>query len=227
MAQYLGMVCVTIDYHFCPEISVPQQVDECIIGYKYIMNELKVDPKKIIMIGESAGGSLILLLLQKLKQLGLPQPCCAAPTSSLTDLSGQTAMKCQNEQGIVDGMFWFNSESYIDILIDDEDKKEWDKTKPGSEERYKIARLPKYSPAFGDFKGLCPLFISASEQEVFQNDNKLIVEKCKEFGVECEYDFDPYLLHGTILWSAAIPEARDKLIIVIQWMKKQLKLQNK
>ena len=224
MAQYTGMVGVTVDYHYCPEISVPQQVDECIVAYKYIINELKVDPKKVFITGESAGGSLTLLTLQKLNKLGLAQPCGGIPISPQTDMSGQTAIKTEQEQGIKDAMFNI-CPCYVDICIDNEDRKEWEKYGEKTEERYNIARMGKYSALYGDWKGLCPLFITASEQEALVNDSKLIIDKCKEFGVEYESDFDPYLLHGTILFTM-IPEARDKLIIVIEWMKKQLKLQN-
>ena len=40
MGRYLGMIALAIDYNYCPEISIPQQVDECIDGYKYILNRL-------------------------------------------------------------------------------------------------------------------------------------------------------------------------------------------
>eukprot|EP01084_Bolivina_argentea_P132921 234551_1 len=56
MNQYLGMPALCVDYHLCPEISVPEQVDECIEAYKYILNTMKINSKKIFIIGESAGG---------------------------------------------------------------------------------------------------------------------------------------------------------------------------
>ena len=50
MSKYLGMKTLAIEYHHCPEISLPQQVDECIDGYKYILNTLKVDQKKYLFV---------------------------------------------------------------------------------------------------------------------------------------------------------------------------------
>ena len=225
MAQYLGMIIISIDYHYCPEISLPQQVDECIIGYKYILNKLGVNSKKIFITGGSAGGGLLLLTLQKLNKQGLPQPCGAIPISPITDISWQTAINTQNKNGIIDAMVDMRDDFLnTEICIDNIDRKKWNKYKRGSIERKNILKQSKYSALYGSFKGLCPLYISASQNEVLINDSKLIIDKCKQYNVECEYDWDPYLLHATIAFAGGIPEARDKLIIVIQWMKKQLKL---
>ena len=113
-----------------------------------------------------------------------------------------------------------------DLYIDAEDRKRWDECKT-QEERDKIIRLPKYSALYGDCKGLCPVYLNASENEVLTNDTRLMIEKLKEDGVECEYYFDPYLPHATLLFTGYAPEGRDNVIIAIQWMKKQLRKQNK
>ena len=220
MGQYLGMKALAIEYHYCPEISLSQQVDECIDGYKYIINTLKVDPKKVFICGESAGGALVLLTIQKLNKLGLPQPCGGIAVSPIGDNSWKTALKTEQEDGIKDTMFEV-CPNYFDICIDNKDRKEWDECKT-REERDVIARQPKYSAIYGDWMNICPLYISVSQNEVLVNDSRLIIEKCKEYKVDIEYDFDPYLLHGTVLFTGFIPEARDKLIIIIQWMKRKL-----
>ena len=162
----------------------------------------------------------MLLVIQKLKRLGLSQPCGAISISPVGDNSWQTALKTLEEDGIVDAMLGV-CPSVVDVCIDDEDRKAWDECKNG-EERTVIARSPKYSPIYGDWKELCPIYLSASENESLVNDTKLIIDKCKEFGVDVEYDIDPYLLHGTVLFAGHIPEARDKLIIMIECMKNQL-----
>ena len=63
---------------------------------------------------------------------------------------------------------FFNTE----ICIDDQDRKEWDKYERGSDERKRILQQGKYSALYGDFKGLCPLYFSASENEILINDSK-------------------------------------------------------
>ena len=219
MAQYLGMIVYAIDHHYCPEISIPQQVDECIDAYMHILNVLKVNSKKVFICGDSSGASLCLLTLQKLNKLGIPQPCGGISISPQTDLTGKTALNTEQNDGIKDAMFDICPAFAAAICIDKNDLEiESDKVK--------ILSDGKYSCLNGDWKGLCPLYISASENEVLINDSKLILDKCKEFNVDYEYDFDPYLLHCPVSFASVIPESRDKLIIVIEWMKKQLKLQN-
>eukprot|EP01083_Nonionella_stella_P075063 203828_1 len=218
MCMYLGCTAFAIDYHFCPEISIPQQVDQIIEGYKYIMNQLHVNADKVFIIGDSCGGTLVLLALQKLNELSLAQPRGGIIISGIVDGSWQIALKTEQE-GIKDAFFKV-CPAFMDLCIDEEERKEYDEADVKG--KHAICSLPKYSPLNGNWKGLCPLYVSASENEVLINDSKMIVEKCREFGVECSYEWDPCLLHVTIVWASYIPEARDKLVLVIQWMQEQL-----
>jgi len=188
---------------------------------------MNIESKKIFIVGESAGATLILLLLQKLKTLGLPQPCGAIPISPMTDLSASIALKTEQEDGIKDAMFNV-CPNWVDIGIDKEDRKQWNDAEEGGLEWQTIIKQGKYSPLYGDWKGVCPLYIAASENEVLINDSKAIIQKCKQFNIDYQCDFDPYLLHAPLVWcwETGIPEARDKVIMAIEWMKTQLKLQN-
>merc|ERR1712013_552521 len=74
MAQRTGMAVFALEYHKCPDISLPQIVDECVSGFRFIVSALKVSASKVFFIGDSAGAALVLLSLQKLSALGLSQP---------------------------------------------------------------------------------------------------------------------------------------------------------
>ena len=107
-------------------------------------------------------------------------------------------------------------------LLDAEDKKLYEECK-SYEKRIEIVRKPKYSCGYGDLKGLCPIYLWASQNEGLINDAKLLIEKCKEVGADLEYVLDPYHLHaGPLVDTMGIPESRDAVIIIIEWMKKQL-----
>merc|ERR1719295_1517383 len=94
------------------------------------------------------------------------------------------------------------------------------------EARNRIVSKAEYCAMNGQWKGLCPLYLSASLNEVLINDARIVVEKCKEFGVDLEYRFAPYLPHTTALLAGLIPEARDELILIIQWIKKRMQAQS-
>ena len=78
------MKCISVDYRLAPENPLPAGVDDVINVYKYWLNNMKVPSQKITFLGWSAGGGLILLALQKLKQINLPMPACAVAISPMT-----------------------------------------------------------------------------------------------------------------------------------------------
>ena len=229
IGQYLGMTGMSIENHLSPDISIPEQVDECIEGYKYIINKLKVDPKKVFISGSSAGASLVLLMIQKLNKLGLSQPCGAIIMSPVGDITFSMARKTIKQDGIKDSVLGDREIMYEDdlraLFIDRDDINEYNECKNRKEKEIFVSN-GKYCCINGDFKGICPVYVWASQNEILINDAKLIIEKCKQVGVDVEYELHPYLIHAILaIFLKNIPEARDSVIIIIQWMKRQLEKQ--
>merc|ERR1712228_488520 len=72
LSKLTGCVCVSIDYRLCPgtetqPITITDSLNDCFDIYKYFVLNQRVDPSKICVMGESAGGGLSLLLLQKIR----------------------------------------------------------------------------------------------------------------------------------------------------------------
>ncbi|KAF9414505.1 hypothetical protein BGZ76_004839, partial [Entomortierella beljakovae] len=73
---------LTVDYSLSPEVLYPVALNECVEAYRDLVKEYNVDPKRIILSGESAGGNLIYALSLKLRdelknEMGLPAGCIA------------------------------------------------------------------------------------------------------------------------------------------------------
>ncbi|WP_010183419.1 alpha/beta hydrolase [Sphingomonas sp. PAMC 26605] len=61
MAEALGCVIVSVDYRLAPETVFPGAIEDCYAGLAWTFaqaTELRVDPARIGVIGESAGGGL-------------------------------------------------------------------------------------------------------------------------------------------------------------------------
>eukprot|EP01084_Bolivina_argentea_P062658 114592_1 len=217
--QYTEYPVFSLEYQLLPEADgIPNIVNQCIDTYKFILNTLKVMNHKIFIMGASAGGSLALLTLQKIRDLKLPNPLGGILISPIGDNTGQTMYDCQQKDGINDCMLSpvnLNLSGYFHVSKADREKYNNDENA--------ICRLPNYSPLFADFKGVCPIYLSASLNEVLINDSKGILKKCQEANVDIEYRWDQVLPHVTMCFATFIPEARDSLIIMIQWMKKQMR----
>lgn len=69
IAKMLNVVVVSIEYRLSPETPFPGGLNDCEIAleyfYKIAKKEYGVDPKKIILMGDSAGGNLVAAITQR------------------------------------------------------------------------------------------------------------------------------------------------------------------
>ena len=70
------------------------------------------------------------------------------------------------------------------------------------------ARHPAVSPVFGDFRGLPPLLVTASESECLYDDAVRVVERAREAGVVAELLSRKGMLHVWPIFVPFVPEAR-------------------
>ena len=92
---------------FCPQYRLstlpvsktsnpfPAALQDSLTSYLYLLNDLKISPKNIILSGDSAGGNLAIALLRYItdygSELGLPAPSSAllwSPWTNPADTSG-------------------------------------------------------------------------------------------------------------------------------------------
>lgn len=66
---------ISIDYRLAPENPYPSALDDCWQSYLFIINNIQqyfnINPKKIIMAGDSAGGNMVLGLCQLCMKYGI------------------------------------------------------------------------------------------------------------------------------------------------------------
>ncbi|ODO10295.1 hypothetical protein I350_02524 [Cryptococcus amylolentus CBS 6273] len=88
-----------ICYRKClsPSSSFPAPLFDALSAYFHLTQALHYPPSSIVLLGESAGGHLSLLLSQYLHQLGLPQPGSIALSSPWSDWSPSYPSYAENE----------------------------------------------------------------------------------------------------------------------------------
>ncbi|KAI9254227.1 Alpha/Beta hydrolase protein [Sporodiniella umbellata] len=59
----MEVIIMSIDYRLAPEYKYPSPVEDVVRGYEYLIKTLNIDSEKIVVIGDSAGASLILEML--------------------------------------------------------------------------------------------------------------------------------------------------------------------
>ncbi|KAL3437421.1 Alpha/Beta hydrolase protein [Aspergillus tetrazonus] len=73
------MAVFSLEYTLVPTAPLPTQLDQTIAAYTWLVSELHINPSKLYLIGESAGGHLILSLLNALYERASSQVPIALP----------------------------------------------------------------------------------------------------------------------------------------------------
>ena len=181
---------ILIDYRLAPEHPFPG-LEDAVKAYKWLIEDEKINPKNLIIGGDSAGGNLTLTTLLKLRELNIDLPIAAILMSPWTDLVGTgESMKTKVE---------------VDPFISPEAGELFAKLYAGKNDRTN----PLISPLYGDLKGLPPLFIQVGTAEVLLDDSMRLAERAKAAGVEVELDVWEDMIHDFAMFAAVVPESQQ------------------
>lgn len=190
----------SVDYRLAPEDPFPAGLEDVFAVYTSMLTE-GINPNKITLVGESAGGNLLLGLLLKIKQENIPLPGAAVPISALTDfnMTGES----------------YDTREHLDPILPVDRKK----TIHFSYLRGESPDNPLASPLLGDLAGLPPLFIMVGGREILHSDSINFAEKAKRAGVDVTLDVDEKMFHAYPLFYNTFDEAKlaiGKIALFIQ-----------
>ncbi|WP_460726632.1 alpha/beta hydrolase [Nocardia heshunensis] len=94
MADELEMPLHSVQYRLAPEAPFPAALDDAIAAYTEIVTKRQ---GKFVLLGASAGGGLALALMQRIRQLGLPEPSGLGLLAPWTDLARVGSSRHCNE----------------------------------------------------------------------------------------------------------------------------------
>ncbi|KAG8973549.1 hypothetical protein FRB90_009907, partial [Tulasnella sp. 427] len=102
MARKLGGRAFAVNYRKAPQYPWPCPLQDVLAAYLYLIHpppgapHTAVDPKRLVVAGDSAGGNLALSLLVLLRDLDLPSPAGAVLISPWVDLTHSFPSIMQN-----------------------------------------------------------------------------------------------------------------------------------
>lgn len=191
LAKTAKMKVYGITYRLAPEFPFPAGPNDCIDAYKALIE--KESEKKIYLLGESGGATLVIVTTLMARDQGIRLPDAVAAYAPCGDVSGRIDRFPYKDTDLVVGY------GAIDTL-----RKFYC---PNEDE----AENPYVSPCLADYKGFPPLRLVWDKGEAFSADSREIAEKAKAAGVVTETKEWEGTFHTFEMLASLIPEAAKEV----------------
>ncbi len=202
LAQRIGAQAILPQYRLAPEAPYPAAPDDVRSAWDGIIAS-GISPKDIVLGGDSAGGALALGLVAALCSEGAQLPAALFAFSPLTDLtfSGES----------------FSSNAEAEVVLAAERGEEM----AGLYLNGHSGAEPCASPLHASFKGGPPTWVTVGDTEVLLDDARRIIAKLDAEGVEAKLVLEHDLPHVWPIFHNVLPEARQTLEALAQWIRQQ------
>jgi len=200
LCRRLGARVLIPDYRLAPEDPFPAGADDCLAVYRSLIAQ-GVDPRSLVVVGDSAGGNLALVTLGRAKRAGDPLPSCVVLLSpaldctlaspSMADYDGRDPMLDMGTLLVLRRCYVPPSVAYTD---------------------------PEVSPMFSDFRDYPPLFLQAGTSEMLRDEAVRGAGRAHAAGVDVELELWPGMPHGFQI-AEFLPEATLAIRHIVRFVR--------
>ncbi len=196
LANEAGARVVAVDYRLAPEHKFPAAVDDCFAATKWVEQNaatLGIDPNRIAVAGDSAGGNLAAVVCLMAKKGGprLIYQLLIYPTT-------QARANTESIKSFAEGYFlekntmdWF----FDQYLTEGQDVNDW-----------------RLSPlAAADVAGVPKAYVVTAGYDPLKDEGKAYADKLNRAGVAAIYVDYPGMVHGFFNMSGVVPTAREAI----------------
>ncbi len=208
-ALEFGVVVVSIDYRLAPEHPFPAPLDDCFAAWTWLQEHadgLGVDPHRVVVGGESAGGGLAATLVQRIHDSGGPQPTAQLlvypmlddRTAARTELDAVKHRLWNNRANRAGWTAFLGHEPGRHEPADPETgRPETDRAETGGPATEPVAEYA-VGARRSDLAGLPPAWIGVGEVDLFHDEDRDYSERLVAAGVPCEFVAVPGAPHGFV-----------------------------
>lgn len=183
-----GMPALALDYRMVPKVSFDQEIEDCVDGYRWLLDR-GIEPGHIVIMGDSAGGYLTLATVLRARAHGLPMPAAIVGLSGVYDMAFANKAAHANAKsdaaGSLAGLEWM-----ITHVLGGLDPAH-----------------PEISPVRAELVGLPPALLTVSGSEVIYSDSEELAHLLARAGVRCTLQVWAGQPHVFQAFAPIIPEA--------------------
>ena len=188
LAVDVGAPVLVVDYRLAPEHPYPAALEDARTVVDWVTGSAGVAPEALALVGDSAGGGLVVATLLALRDSGAELPACAALISPWLDLRPSDASRTGGVPS--------------DPVVTQEDLE--------LSARWYLGRTPDthpmVSPVLADLSALPPLLIHVGSGELLLEDARAFEVAARAAGTRVELVIAPDMVHCWHLF-AGVPEA--------------------
>jgi epsilon-lactone hydrolase len=192
LSRAAGVRALGLEYRLAPENPFPAAVEDSIAAYRWLLSN-GVDPKKMVIGGDSCGGGHTVATIVALRYLGEPLPAAGVCISAWTDLT-QTAES-------------FTTKAAVDPFVQRELLEFMAQMYLGGRDR----RTPLASPLYADLQGLPPLLIQVGSAETMLDDSTRLANRAKAAGGEVTLEVWDDMIHIWPVFAPILPEGQQAI----------------
>ena len=208
LAAHLPAVVVSVDYRLAPEHPLPEPVDDGFDAVTRLVEDAAawgIDPDRVAVLGESAGGTIASLVALRARGTDLPL----------------------RAQVMVCALFdWTSTRLDYPSMADNADNPT---IPPELLEAYRRTALPasvdpgSVSPLmYEDLTGLPPALIITGNLDPIEDQGAVYAERLRDAGVETRHSSYPRAIHAFVSMPGLVPAAKGARAEILQFLRERL-----
>lgn len=184
---------LTADYRLAPEEPFPAALDDCVATYRWLVEQAGAPADRVVLVGDSAGGNLVVAMMLRLRDAGLPLPAagvCVSPVFDLALTGESVTARADRDPCILPESLRRCASAYLG----------------DADPRTLLA-----SPLYADLAGLPPLLLQVGSEEMLRDDSVRLADRATASGVDVTLEEWPGMIHVWHLFADRLGDGRKAI----------------
>lgn len=208
IAQDADVMVIAVDYRLAPENHFPAAFDDCVTATRWVFDNsamLGVDPHRILLAGDSAGGNLAAATCLARRDLGQKMP--AGQVLIYPTFGGDKTRGSYVSRRDAPGLTTTDMVEYEQLYLG------------ADAEQNRTSKF--YAPLQEtNFDGLPPAFLVACEWDPLRDDSFDYANRLRSAGVAAEVRHEPELIHACLRARRTSPAANAMFHAIVSAISK-------